>query len=294
LHLIDFPYDMGGVQARLEKSNEGVRKTWFPLWIPNIRDNLSRVGEFRSVYGLKQKGKTAILVGGGPSLRKNVDKLKDVNRDEVVIVTSAHSLKYLLEHGVKPDYVFVLDAKDVQADWCDIGETDIPLIMEVGCSPKILEKWKGPVYFFRGNSREDFPELYKDTDFSDMVYSGGNVMSCALYWALVVAGYKRIVFVGHDYSNSVNHGVEYADGSIDMGEGDDSFQDYMIACDVEGLGVTTLARMMEYKIWSELLMKKYINVDFVNATEGGIFGVYPQGQLNYFRFAKLSEIDYIW
>ena len=287
-----------------QESNENiVDKIWGKIWPRNLKANVKKVGDLDK-YGVgylegTNVGKTAYLVGAGPSLKYNVNEIPKDGK----IFTSGHSVKYLLKNGVKPDYVGIVDAYDRQAEWCDIGDEskDITLLMDINCTPKMFKVWKGPIVFFRtvANSKSGLSEeLWKISDMSHMVGCGGNVMSAMMTCAMMM-GSKRIIFIGHDYCSGISDGigVTYADGSRDTGRWvrmpkEKKFDDTFIDVDIQGKGVMTLGRMWGYKFWTELMAQRYVKegFSFINATEGGILGSYFEGNLNYISQQRLAEV----
>ena len=74
--------------------------------------NLPALQNARNLHELLVKGvEDAVIVASGPSLNKNVGKLRDI-QDKVFIVTALRSLPVLNAAGVSPDLVIQLDAED--------------------------------------------------------------------------------------------------------------------------------------------------------------------------------------
>ena len=57
------------------------------------------------------RGKLGILVGAAPSLKKNIDYLKGLD-ENFVLVSCPTVLSYLREEGIRPNYVFALEGRD--------------------------------------------------------------------------------------------------------------------------------------------------------------------------------------
>ena len=116
--------------------------------------------------------------------------------------------------------------------------------------------------------------------------------------AAMSLGIKRIVFIGHDYANlTFDIGVDYADGKRDVGrhskKTQPKFEDRIIDIDIQGLGIMNLCRMWGYKFWTDYMTERYAKegFEFINCTEGGILGAYPEGNLRSIRQCKLSEVN---
>lgn len=78
--------------------------------LDNIIRNIPAIVKNPGIKDLKEafKNKPAICVASGPSLKKNVDLLKDI-QDKAVIICCDASLKPLLKRGIKPHIVTALE-----------------------------------------------------------------------------------------------------------------------------------------------------------------------------------------
>ena len=81
-------------------------------WAENVLRNMPALNNARNLHELRITGvKDAVIVASGPSLNKNVGKLREI-QDQVFIVTALRSLPVLNAAGVFPDLVIQLDAED--------------------------------------------------------------------------------------------------------------------------------------------------------------------------------------
>lgn len=112
-------------------------------WDDNTEANLSRLNKANSIRNLKgiysDKEKAIVIVGASPCLKRDVEKLKQCN-DNFVIVCVNSALRYLLKHGIKPDYVVCLDSdyKDIYQH-LDCDSEDLTLITTNVINPKVLD-----------------------------------------------------------------------------------------------------------------------------------------------------------
>ncbi|HLP83491.1 MAG TPA: 6-hydroxymethylpterin diphosphokinase MptE-like protein [Phycisphaerales bacterium] len=96
------------------------------------------------------KGRAAVVVAAGPSLRKNVHLLKDASvRARVVVVAVQTVLKQLLAMGIKPDFVCALDYHEISTRFYE-GLTaedveGVTLVVEPKASPAILRAFPGAI-----------------------------------------------------------------------------------------------------------------------------------------------------
>ncbi len=96
------------------------------------------------------KGRPAIVVSAGPSLRRNIDLLSRPGvRDCVVIIAVQTVLKTLLAKGIKPHYVTALDYHEISRRFYEgLTKEDVEgvtLVAEPQCNRAILEAFPGQV-----------------------------------------------------------------------------------------------------------------------------------------------------
>jgi hypothetical protein len=266
------------------------RKTW----IDNLKENV-KTYDFFEKDASKLKAFTyeepAFLVGASPSLSKNIDELKN---KKGTIFASAHSLKYLLKHGIKPDFVILVDAQKRSLGYIAIGDKskDLTLLIDICVSPDILKAWKGAVWFFRGTHGKNIDKYVdKITDFKNKITTGGSVISTSTILALSL-GLKNIVFVGNDFSFPKDN---YYAKSIPIKEKDgESIVHSVDRCytyDISGKKIDTVTRFFMTKIFLDFLSASMADIKFINATEGGILGAYKEGNLKSMKQVPLKEVN---
>ncbi len=177
----------------------------------NITLNLGWYRAAGSVERLRDRyrGRPAIVVSAGPSLRKNRHLLKQAD-GKAVLVAVQTTLKPLLEMGIEPQFVTALDYHDI----CTRFYENLPsrlhteLVAEPKASNKIFGLWPGPLSIL-GNQYADqlLAELPAD---KARLRSGATVAHLAYYLAEHL-GCDPIIFVGQDLGFS--DGLCYAPGT---------------------------------------------------------------------------------
>lgn len=225
--------------SKINKQTKGFLET---MWANNLKENVeSRLWEKH--HALVDdclnlaKNKAVIGIGAGSSFNGNKDVLsyflrhdglKNWENRAFVTIASNHQYKPLLEMGIIPDFVLLVDGSDVVYDQLC---TDIPkhgnstvLIAGLHCSPKVLNEWtdQGRSIRFYINMAElvqkRFKELTKQKAEKYQMELGGNVLNGA--WAISIARMGSNVFmsVGNDLSYNIDQDIEkqrtgyYADG----------------------------------------------------------------------------------
>jgi len=115
----------------------------------NLLANLPYYAAGAAIDDLKDaaKGRMAVCVAAGPSLARNIDLLKDPQvRERIVLITVQTTLKPLLAHGIRPDFVTALDYAEISKRFYE-GLPDLPdvtLVAETKAHPAILDSFPGP------------------------------------------------------------------------------------------------------------------------------------------------------
>ncbi len=219
--------------------NENTGKLLGKQWADNVKDNKrfwkkhSPVG---SCLGLG-KNKCVIGIGASPSFHKNKDVLKRcVNLDgtksweerDFITIAANHQYKPLLEMGIQPDFVILVDGSDVVFDQLcrDIPPSgqNTTLITGVHASPKVVRAWtkQGRHIVFYTTGSDDLKKAFRkhinrDPDKHKMDL-GGNVLNGAFMMGTMILRSTVFMGVGNDLSFEIGDTIDdqrngyYADG----------------------------------------------------------------------------------
>jgi hypothetical protein len=120
-----------------------------------MRNLLGNIESYANAPGIDDlagiaKGKPAIVVSAGPSLRRNIDLLSQPGvRDRVVIIAVQTVLKTLLAKGIRPHFVTALDHASISKRFYEgLSAADVEgvtLVVEPKASPAIFEAWPGAI-----------------------------------------------------------------------------------------------------------------------------------------------------
>lgn len=272
---------------------------WKPTWLKNIRANKQHFGSFKkhsigSVYN-QHLYKPCIIAGSGPSLKYNYEKLK--NRNGIPLVSCLHNFHYFEDAGIAPDYYVTLDAGPVVIEEVSEGGQKTPdeywqmtkdrtLIAYIGTDPRLFEKWQGKVLLF--NAPLPDLELEKEIEsieqFRAMISNGGNVLGACMYFAKGWLGCPTTIFVGADFCfDPGDQRFHSWDSKYDKNMGN-----CVSAFDVFGHKVKTWGSYFNFKCWFDWVS---LNVpgQYINCTEGGCLGSYPEGNLWTIKQADLDK-----
>ena len=208
-------------------------------WVKNVKKNKRawrKHQRLRALLGIG-KNKAVIGIGSGASFNKNKDVLKRfVNSDGIkpwaerdfITIAANHQFKPLLEMGVIPDFVLLVDASDVVMDQLN---KDIPkeargvqLITGVHAHPRVIKEWdrqgRGIVFYTTPSQaiRDVVAEHLKRGKEKHEIELGGNVLNGAFMVAAGVLQSTIFMGVGNDLSFKIDDDLDkqrkeyYADG----------------------------------------------------------------------------------
>ncbi len=272
-------------------------QAWEKTWLENIRANKEKFGSFadRSIgkFFNSQSLKPVIIAGAGPSLKRNGDQLKD--RHGVTLVSCLHNFHYFEDRDIDCDFYVTLDAGRItveevaeggshDAEWYWERTKGKKLLAYIGTHPELLSKWRGEIYFYNSPVPNEafMAELNKIESFNCYVSSGGNVLGACLYIAKGYLGGNPIAFVGADFAFSYTHKFHAWDSKYDKNLG-------MVikACDVFGNKVLTWQSYANFKSWFDQVACTVPGI-WINCTEGGTLGSYPEGNISAIKQMRLS------
>ncbi len=154
----------------------------------------------------KRKGisDTAIIVSTGPSLTKQLPLLKKY-ASKATIFCADSSYPILAKHGIKPDYVCMLERTEITAEFFnhDFGEfdKDIMFICAGVVHPKAIEYLKGRNLVITQKVLA-FPYYInlKDFSYAAVEFSVAHMS----YFLSVLLNHKNIIFIGQDLAYAEN------------------------------------------------------------------------------------------
>ena len=148
------------------------------------------------------KGKPAIVVATGPSLRKNVNYLRKA-KNRFIIIACDSSLKVLDEEGIEPDFVVSIDfTENTVYDFEGIKTSeDTYLIVDNEVCPVVVEKYSGKIFFIDLIEKPVCNWFASITENKGSIEKGLSVSHTAFLFALYL-GLNPIVLIGQDLAFS--------------------------------------------------------------------------------------------
>lgn len=185
--------------------------------IKNIPEMIHSPG-IKNLFG-KFEGMPSLIIGAGPSLDISIDGIK-MAKEKALLIAADTALKTLLDRGISPDLVVVVDPQEVNIEYLNgIEEGDHFLVVGSTAHHRI-PSLGGQKFFFR----TDHPICRWFSTFDDKGFlrtGGGSVVNVAFDLATRL-GVDPVVLVGCDFS--FPEGLPYTKGVLE-GKGGESWMD---------------------------------------------------------------------
>ncbi|EGJ6872436.1 motility associated factor glycosyltransferase family protein [Campylobacter coli] len=220
----------------------------------------------------KRKGisDTAIIVSTGPSLTKQLPLLKKY-ANKATIFCADSSYPILAKHGIKPDYVCMLERSEFTAEFFnhDFGEFDKDIVFVCAgvVHPKAIEYLKGRNRKYLIIPRYLYFPIYIKLKYFDFLYNTPSVAHMS-YFLSVLLNHKNIIFIGQDLAYAKN-GNSHPDDYQNSATYESQTYEHILTEAYGGNGkVETHEVWIFFKQILEAMIIKY-HITTYNCTEGG-------------------------
>ncbi|ECZ8659016.1 motility associated factor glycosyltransferase family protein [Campylobacter jejuni] len=220
----------------------------------------------------KRKGisDTAIIVSTGPSLTKQLPLLKKY-ASKATIFCADSSYPILAKHGIKPDYVCMLERTEITAEFFnhDFGEFDKDVLFVCAgvVHPKAIEYLKGRNRKYLITPRYLYFPIYIKLKYFDFLYNTPSVAHMS-YFLSVLLNHKNIIFIGQDLAYAEN-GNSHPDDYQNSANYENQMYEHILT---EAYGgkkeIKTHEVWIFFKQILEAMIIKY-HITTYNCTEGG-------------------------
>lgn len=267
------------------------------LWAYNIASNVAKISTYYGVNKFfdKYKNIPAVIVSAGPSLEKNIRKLKEIKNKALIIAVDT-AIKPLFSHNISPHFVITIDPQKKNSKYFrNVNFKESVLIAESSVDKEAIDSFNGAIYFI--NSIFPLAKYFMEElgDRGDIT-TGGSVSTAAYDFAIRI-GANPIIMVGLDLSfpnyqthiKGSYHEENFFTEIYKLDSYDSRIYKVLIAGNLReekniyNEKVWTDSRFDMYKNWYEEQCEKNNKIKFYNATEGGII-------INGMENIKLEEL----
>lgn len=257
------------IKLQLQKffvRDSGMRK-YKNLFKSNFRENILNCDAYVDELKTYFEGKNAILVAAGPSLDKNIELVRNLPPNTLLIVVGT-VYKKLINMEISPDCVVFLDSQPRNIRQINgLNMMEIPIIIASTATKKIGSTYSGKKYLVCQRGYDKAEEYAQQHDYS--LYESGGSVSTIMLDICIRLGCKEMAFIGLDlaYTMDKSHSDDTLDKRIV-----DSDEDVCTTISSNGEIIKTSKLFLIYKEWME---KRALEPDakgkLIDATEGGAY-----------------------
>ncbi len=254
------------------------------MQMSHLLRNLDLPGKAPGIAALFNKfdGQSAVLVGAGPSLDKNIDDLKKYRHCALILALDT-ALQPLLHQGITPHFVISMDASVRNAFHLDswklyANSEETPFLVGSLCLfPQAFAQFEGSAFYAWTDEMKHL--IPKEFLLEDGLIDGWGSVSVAAVDFLFKLGCCPIILAGVDFAYSEGK-VYCRNTSYEKTDGEDFFtwnsrgriannENAVMAKDIHGHPQPASENLMLYR---DAFIKKIAGsrTKIINATEGGI------------------------
>lgn len=240
-------------------------------WIRNILNNLSVNLDSQPLNGLRGKlsGITAVIVGAGPSLEKDIEVLKKL-RNHALIIAAGTSIQSLLHFGIEPHLVVSIDGGVPNYNaFSHLNLDEIPMLYTPQLEYRIIEKkTDNLIHAFFTNDM--ITQVLMGVTQEEAVFASTHSVTGTAIQAAIFMGCEHVVFTGQDLSYPTKS--VYAVGAKHVDEGHHTYIHSLATLQIEnvhgGVNQTTESMLLTLRDIEDLLAK-YPTLRFTNSSSLG-------------------------
>lgn len=164
-------------------------------------ERLHNLPEFKKI-----KCENIALVGGGPSLKDNLEKLKEFKN--IIVCGSAHD--YLIEQGIIPTYATVCDPDAISANYLIKNHKDVKYLVSSGCDDKVFDLLKDKQIYMWHCYSDEYLKRQAELEENFQAVGGGCTVGLRSISIALMLGYSDMHFFGFDSCLGVSDGSHHA------------------------------------------------------------------------------------
>jgi hypothetical protein len=221
----------------------------------NIKQNYTLINEFIELY--KNSTKPYIVTASGPSLDNELELLNQ-NREKFNIISVGSSLRALMEKGIKPDAIVILDGKEIVKKQFEGYENEkIPLCFSAKASRWTVSEYKGPKYIFNISEEDKFKIATEET------------VAVSAMDIAIKCGAEKVIFLGQDlaFIGDKSH-TEVFEKTYGFKDNCGNGHKLRTVKGVNGERVVTEQGYIRFKFKIERLIRNNPHVKFINCSKG--------------------------
>lgn len=200
-------------------------------FVENVKDNVKRnhtpLTKHEWFMNVRGHNFPVALVGGGPSVKKELDNLKEFQACGFPIVACGSSHDYLVENGIIPDFCTICDPDPISAAYIQKHNEKTKYLLALSCDALVFDTLKDrQIYVWNCRSDEAAPQIQEHI-VGQVDILGGCTVGLRTVSIFMTLGFTNIHFWGYDSCMSVgdvkdyyneHHAYNFATDKEDVGQ----------------------------------------------------------------------------
>ncbi len=244
------------------------------LWMKNSMYQLASVLTSPSIESFRNslRNCTAVVVGSGPSLQKDIEELKKL-KSHALIIAAGSSIQALTKHGIQPHLTVVMDGGDVNEEIFSVPETLNPPMMITSTAYYGLTEKKKDQRIYSVLRNDYVSQFFVGTAKEQFFIEPTSTVTGTAMQAAICLGASKIIMMGQDLSFPDNQ--FYADGVVHAYDKYleekilEATENELIVENIEGSYNITNRSFLFMKEGIEELIAAFPSVQFINSTRKG-------------------------
>ena len=190
---------------------------------------LPRLHKLPGFMQSKGPDKKIALVGGGPSLKRYIEELRNFD-GEIMVAGSPND--YLMSEGIVPTYTAVCDPDAVMAKYLTKTNEKVKYLIASGCNDAVFETLKDRNVVLWHCHSDEYAKEMQAADPEYFGVGGGCTIGLRSLSIAIVLGYQNIHFFGYDscIEDGEHHAYQFATDQESVGE----IYDIRVGCLFDG------------------------------------------------------------
>ena len=163
-------------------------------------------------FDYKKHDGQAVIVGGGPSLKNHLNELRWRKKKGHTIMATNGTHDYLIENGIIPDYMVILDARKENVKFVSKPMDYVKYLVASQCDPAVFDALEGRNVMVFHNSTPGAEVLLTGFDKPTHLLGGGTTVVLKAMVLAELSGYQTIHLYGVDscYMDGEHHSYPQA------------------------------------------------------------------------------------
>lgn len=208
---------LGGVEVQTATaSTEFIKNVKYR--VQQNHNKLTSLSEFGKIKG---HNNPIALVGGGPSIKKELGNIRDFKLAGFPIVACGSSHDYLISNGIIPDYCTLCDPDAITAEYIKKHHPDVIYLVALSCDNKVYDVLKDRKVYVWNCRSDEAAESIKQEMVGHIDILGGCTVGLRSISIVMCLGYTNIHFWGFDScmgEGDAHHAYEFETAEEAIGD----------------------------------------------------------------------------